>query len=973
MGSDSHLPELPPPLTASEFLDWMTTDWPGLYLLGALNRQITVHSQQRRAVNLIQALISERGGLDGKSVAIVGAGFSGLTAAAFALEKTTARVTLFDSAPRPLWIQDTCLNRSLHPGIYDWPFYGSLEPSTALPVLNWHAGTARDVAHQVRAQWDHIVSTNSLLQMKLETEITGVDFNEAETKLFLELRSGSRLPFDVVIMAIGFGIESGGMGHVGYWNDADGLDHIEKGASVLISGYGDGGLADLLRLCLPDFGQDNLVELVRHVPARTCRQLIDMEKEFQGNGEKLDQFYEDLAVEPIVKKFAESTEPIARVTLTGRGNLYGTGSAILNRFLVSQLRKARGDEGFRRADPMVPGSLRELGDGRYRVSFGNNHGPEEFRHVVFRWGPDPAYRHVRYFAQWNAGDERRRHWRDMPQALDRTRLLLRDLSQKRPDDSLGQDLLAYESSLRRWCLILQPSPNPQVNWAVHVQLALEASRKRTRLNTLPIVRFAADCFVSDAALRSTVRALCTADIVIADVTDYDPSVMVLLGIRASVRRSITIACTSEAITPDFWQEVPFNLRELNLVSFSNGDEGLAALKETLTAGLTQSSIATRYLDLPVYDYIREEPSADLERDPEQVLLLRAFKHYDSARKNLVQERISEALQLGAESRVESVIDQRSPRLAGQRLYEAIRHWRRCVVDLTWWRPNVMFELGVRLASRQAEMFRLHDESADGSGNQDAVKNLRAFLAPVPYDLSTSSLSAGFKKQWMSGGVVYETVVRHFRTVQDHYDQSVESVLTSVAAVVKGDKDPLQDVDLRPLYAEQNPVYGQRIRNSAVEMLCAAWYYLAEREQLHLLRPLDLLDNSCLEDFRRFRELGAKLKTSLALRPQGRDERLRQRIADTETAASISGAIRMEELLSSWRKLRASPPWSTSLNIKDLDGAIEDAEYDLQQLSELETLLETFASPACQLPLEGVRSDKKRVELAIAKFHRRRGD
>src|SRR5262249_7514663 len=152
-----------------------------------------------------------------------------------ALEKTTAHVTLFDSAPRPLWIQDACVNRSLHPGIYDWPFYGSLEPSTALPVLNWHAGPARDVARQVREQWDRIVATNSLLQMKLETEIKGVGFKEDEAKLFLELRDGLPLPFDVVIMAIGFGLESGSTGQVGYWNDADGLDHIEKGASVLIS------------------------------------------------------------------------------------------------------------------------------------------------------------------------------------------------------------------------------------------------------------------------------------------------------------------------------------------------------------------------------------------------------------------------------------------------------------------------------------------------------------------------------------------------------------------------------------------------------------------------------------------------------------------------------------------------------------------------------------------------------------------
>jgi NAD(P)-binding Rossmann-like domain len=106
MVSDNDLPGLPPPLTAAEFLKWMSADPPGVYLLGSLNRHITVHSQQRRAINLIRGLIAEGDGLDGKSMAIVGAGFAGLTAAAFTLEKTTVEVSLFEVATRPLWLQD---------------------------------------------------------------------------------------------------------------------------------------------------------------------------------------------------------------------------------------------------------------------------------------------------------------------------------------------------------------------------------------------------------------------------------------------------------------------------------------------------------------------------------------------------------------------------------------------------------------------------------------------------------------------------------------------------------------------------------------------------------------------------------------------------------------------------------------------------------------------------------------------------
>ena len=39
----------------------------------------------------------------------------------------------------------------------------------------------------------------------------------------------------------------------------------------------------------------------------------------------------------------------------------------------------------------------------------------------------------------------------------------------------------------------------------------------------------------------------------------------LLGIRAAVRRSITIPCTLDESIDKIWKELPFNLRELNVV------------------------------------------------------------------------------------------------------------------------------------------------------------------------------------------------------------------------------------------------------------------------------------------------------------------------------------------------------------------------------------------------------------------------
>src|SRR5262249_44777975 len=133
---------------------------------------------------------------------------------------------------------------------------------------------------------------------------------------------GGEIPFDTVVLAIGFGLERGGAGHVAYWADSDGLDGIAADAKVLIAGYGDGGLADVLRVCVPDFRQADLVELVRRVPEFTCRKLIEWENALQGNIAELDRRYrEDLEQAPDLIDRLQSPTAHPHVTITGRGFL----------------------------------------------------------------------------------------------------------------------------------------------------------------------------------------------------------------------------------------------------------------------------------------------------------------------------------------------------------------------------------------------------------------------------------------------------------------------------------------------------------------------------------------------------------------------------------------------------------------------------------------------------------------------------
>ena len=112
---------------------------PGIYLIGSLERGVTVYSQQTRAHNLIWALweLQKNGRRALGRVAIVGGGITGLTAAACILcqfeEYEGVSVSLFER----LWdlcpIQQGSDARWLHPRIYNWPHEGSRAPGASLP------------------------------------------------------------------------------------------------------------------------------------------------------------------------------------------------------------------------------------------------------------------------------------------------------------------------------------------------------------------------------------------------------------------------------------------------------------------------------------------------------------------------------------------------------------------------------------------------------------------------------------------------------------------------------------------------------------------------------------------------------------------------------------------------------------------------------------------------------------------------
>lgn len=134
-------------------------------VLGCFEQRVTVYSQQVRALNLVDAILSE--GLvrpNGGKVAIVGGGVAGMTAAvAFAKAAPgLGSLDLFELRPSTLEFQRNS-RRFLHPHFYDWPSAGWDQADAGLPIMNWQAGPAGDVAKVLSAEFERARGNSKLV------------------------------------------------------------------------------------------------------------------------------------------------------------------------------------------------------------------------------------------------------------------------------------------------------------------------------------------------------------------------------------------------------------------------------------------------------------------------------------------------------------------------------------------------------------------------------------------------------------------------------------------------------------------------------------------------------------------------------------------------------------------------------------------------------------------------------------------
>ena len=383
-------------------------DHPNVFVLGALASRLTFSAQQARAFNLMWALGETGRIVEGQRLVVVGGGVAGLTAASAACSKG-CDVTLFERSSDVLALQRGNYVRHIHPNILDWPAESSAQRSTDWPFLNWTSATVDNVVRQIEADWlrfaDHIT-------IRTRHEVLGpiIDADGSQVLRVVSLDASNPDPqpvdCDYIVLAVGFGLERTLERVPGrsYWLN-DSLHQEVPFASaearrILVTGCGDGGLIDGLRLCLRRFEHEAFVEgLLSRTDLEPLKaRLIEIDLEagaLTGSAssflaEKYDELG-DLIPDDFRGGLFERVRRDVGVVLNGTDQTpLSLRASILNRFPIYLLWRA-GHLVYKRGYAnRVSGS-----PGAYLVNFEQADDRwvlERFAEVIVRHGPEPVIR-----------------------------------------------------------------------------------------------------------------------------------------------------------------------------------------------------------------------------------------------------------------------------------------------------------------------------------------------------------------------------------------------------------------------------------------------------------------------------------------------------------------------------------------------------------------------------------------------------
>jgi hypothetical protein len=317
---------------------------PQLYVLGAYAKRVTIYSQQVRAINLVDALEYYRHKLEGLRVAVVGGGIAGPTAAARALEYK-AEVSIFEQTADFVSIQSEANHRWVHPHLYEWPYQERglpLTDSADLPVLDWKPQTAKDLSIALRTAWKAVVEKHmEFVKEHRLAMVTGIEADSGGYRIaWSDLANGSTPGtdnFHIVILALGYGLEPRGKNS--YWRP-DGVDWIGQPGEqrVLIAGYGDGALTDLMRLCLMNFDHEGILkDVIAALQPPDIERIRTLEDDIRpDDAEELTKCYSDICLPKVIDVLQGKLNKVRKVVLTGPSpHLFDPAASTLNRLVTS--------------------------------------------------------------------------------------------------------------------------------------------------------------------------------------------------------------------------------------------------------------------------------------------------------------------------------------------------------------------------------------------------------------------------------------------------------------------------------------------------------------------------------------------------------------------------------------------------------------------------------------------------------------
>jgi FAD dependent oxidoreductase len=321
--------------------------YPNVYAIGPFGRRLNFASQQRRALNTIWALeYSKKVQLEAKTVAVVGGGLAGITAAA-ALAARKSLVHLYERYQDVLCIQSLASHRYVHPTANFWP-ESKISPTTQFPFLDWYADDCDEIIKRLRDEW-RTVLVKRIYEPKFYSKVTGlIPCDQQKQKWRLEINGKETDEVhDLIILSVGFGEEGtiSGADSKSYWSANDELDRPhEMPWEGFVSGTGDGGIIDALRAVHGHFDNGRLcLQVIRLLESTGIKaKLLELELQGESSPDSLSAGYPRLINEsriPLVFDLLEASlkkKGSPTISLVGKGaSPFSKNSAPIHKFMLA--------------------------------------------------------------------------------------------------------------------------------------------------------------------------------------------------------------------------------------------------------------------------------------------------------------------------------------------------------------------------------------------------------------------------------------------------------------------------------------------------------------------------------------------------------------------------------------------------------------------------------------------------------------